>query len=137
MKTSARNELTGKVVEIKSGEVMTEVKIDIDGSIAISAIITNEGKEALGVSNGATMTALIKSSTIILSKDELKATARNNIKCTVAEVLKGQINSEIKLSIATQTLCAIITNDAADDLAIKAGDDAYAIFKASSVILVA
>jgi len=117
MKTSARNELTGKVVEIKSGEVMTEVKIDIDGSIAISAIITNEGKEALGVSNGATMTALIK--------------------CTVAEVLKGQINSEIKLSIATQTLCAIITNDAADDLAIKAGDDAYAIFKASSVILVA
>jgi molybdate transport system regulatory protein len=52
-------------------------------------------------------------------------------------VIKGAVNSEVKIVVGSSTLCAIVTNDAVDDLSIKPNDTVYAIFKASSVILVA
>ena len=51
-------------------------------------------------------------------------------------MIKGAVNSEVKLSFGDKELCAIITNDAVADLEIQTGDEVYAIFKASSVILV-
>ncbi|MFA5460950.1 MAG: TOBE domain-containing protein, partial [Sulfurimonas sp.] len=40
-------------------------------------------------------------------------------------------------SVGSKHLCAIVTNDSVKELNINKGDDVYAIFKASSVILVA
>ena len=136
MKTSARNQLSGKIVEFINGAVMTEVKVEVSDAVHICATVTNEGKEALGLSIGDTVTALVKASSIILSKASLKATARNNIKGTVTEVLKGAVNSEVKISVGSSTICAIVTNESVEDLSIAKGDTIYAIFKASSVILI-
>jgi molybdate transport system regulatory protein len=137
MKTSARNQLSGTVVEIITGTVMSEIKIEVSDLVHLSATVTNEGKEALGINVDSIVTSLIKSSSIILSKEAVKATARNNIKGVVNEVIKGAVNSEVKISIGDNVICAIVTNDAIDDLLIKSGDTVYAIFKASSVILIA
>lgn len=129
MKTSARNQLSGKITELISGAVMTEVKVEVSDSVHISALITNEGKESLGFAVGDEISTIVKASAIILTKEQLKATARNNI--------KGTVNSEVKITVSGSSICAIVTNDAVEDLEIKAGDTIYAIFKASSVILVA
>ena len=137
MKTSARNQLTGKIVELINGAVMTEVKVEVSESVHICATVTNEGKEALGLSIGDTVGAIVKASSIILSKSELKATARNNIKGIVSEVIKGAVNSEVKITVGSSTICAIVTNESIEDLSIAKGDIIYAIFKASSVILIA
>ncbi len=136
MKTSARNQLTGTIVEFINGAVMTEVKVEVSDSVHICATVTNEGKEALGLSIGDTVGAIVKASSIILSKSVLKATARNNIKGTVTEVITGAVNSEVKISVGSSTICAIVTNESIDDLVITKGDEIYAIFKASSVILI-
>lgn len=136
MKTSARNQLSGKIVEFIDGAVMTEVKVEVSDSIHICATVTNEGKEALGLGVGDTVGAIIKASAIILSKTKLKATARNNIEGSVTEVIKGAVNSEVKISVGGSTICAIVTNESVDDLSIAAGDTIYSIFKASSVILI-
>ncbi|ADG91708.1 TOBE domain protein [Arcobacter nitrofigilis DSM 7299] len=137
MKTSARNQLSGKVVEITTGTVMSEIKIEVSPSIHICATVTNDGKESLGIDVDSKVGTLIKASTIILSKETIKTTARNNIKGVVKEVIKGAVNSEIKVSIGENQLCAVVTNEAVEDLSIKKDDTVYAIFKASSVILVA
>ena len=137
MKTSARNELSGVITELKSGGVMSEVIIKINDEIEICATITNDAKESLALSVGGEISAIIKSSLVILSKEKVSASARNNIKTKVIEVIKGAVNSEVKLQIANKNLCAIVTNDAIEDLQIKKNDSVYAIFKASSVILVA
>ena len=137
MKTSARNELSGEVIELKSGGVMSEVIVKISEDITICATITNDAKNALDLKVGSEVSALIKSSFVVLSKERLKATARNNIEAKVSEVITGAINSEVKLSVGEKKLCAIVTNDAVKDLDIKTNDTVYAIFKASSVILVA
>lgn len=136
MKTSARNQLSGKITELISGAVMTEVKVDVTDDVHICATVTNEGKESLGLTVGDSVLALIKASSIILSKESLKATARNNIRGKVTEVIKGAVNSEVKIAVGSSLICAIVTNESINDLSITAGDDINAIFKASSVILV-
>lgn len=137
MKTSARNELAGKVVDVKSGEVMSEVKVEVAAGVIVSATITKEATQALDLAAGSEVSALVKSSSVILSKESLKATARNVIQGKISEVIKGQVNSEVKLTVGENTICAVVTNDAVEDLGLASGETAYAIFKASSVILVA
>lgn len=137
MRTSARNELNGVIKEIKSGGVMSEVIIEVDKNITISSTITNDSKDAMVLKNGMHISALIKASMVVLSKEKLSTSARNNIEAKVVEVIKGAINSEIKLKLGEVMLYAIITNDALLELNIKKDDTIYAIFKASSVILVA
>lgn len=136
MKTSARNQFNGKIVECNSGAVMTEITVEVSKEVHVCATVTNGGKESLGLKVGDSVGAIIKASSIILSKTLLKATARNNIKGTVSEVIKGAVNSEVKITVGSSTLCAVVTNESIDDLSIAKGDTIYAIFKASSVILV-
>ena len=137
MKTSARNELTGKITNIIDGAVMSEVKITVSSEVTISATVTKEGIHSLEAKLNDNVTAIIKASSIIITKDAVKTTARNVLKGKVVEVIKGAINSEVKLSLGNNIISAVVTNDAIEDLSIKASEDAYAIFKASSVILIA
>lgn len=137
MKTSARNELSGKITNIIDGAVMSEVKIAVSSDVTISATVTKEGFASLGAKLNDNVTAIIKASSIIITKNLVKTTARNVLKGKVIEVVKGAVNSEVKLSLGTGIISAIVTNDAVEDLSIKVSEDAYAIIKASSVILMA
>lgn len=137
MKTSARNELSGKIIDIKSGEVMSEVKVEVAAGVVVSATITKESTKSLELEVGVEVAALVKSSSVIISKEPLKATARNIIKAEIIDIITGQVNSEIKLKVGENTICAVVTNDAVKDLDLTVGSTAYALFKASSVILIA
>ena len=137
MKTSARNELSGKITNIIDGAVMSEVKIAVSADVTISATVTKEGLASLGTKLNDEVTAIIKASSIIITKDAVKTTARNVLKGKVLEVIKGAVNSEVKLSLGNNIISAVVTNDAIEDLSIKVSEDAYALFKASSVILIA
>jgi len=66
----------------------------------------------------------------------MKLSARNIFPGRVLEVKRGQTTSTVKIDIGGgKTITASITNDAVDDLALKAGDNASAIIKASEVIV--
>lgn len=66
IKTSARNQLTGKVVKAEMGSVNAEVVLELSGGERICAIITKEAMRELSPEIGAEMTALIKASNIII-----------------------------------------------------------------------
>ena len=67
MKLSARNNLKGKVVDIKRGEVMAKVKIDLGGQF-VTSLISAEAVDDLGLSIGDEVHAIIKSTEVILGK---------------------------------------------------------------------
>ena len=69
MKISARNQLEGKVVEIKKGAVTAHVRIQIDGGAVITASITNEAVEELGLAVGETAYAVIKATHVLVATD--------------------------------------------------------------------
>lgn len=67
MKTSARNRLCGVVSRCVAGAVNGEVIIDLPGGKSVTAIITNDSIESLGLKEGVRACALIKASHIILA----------------------------------------------------------------------
>lgn len=66
MRLSTRNQLTGTVAGIDIGNVMAVVKIDLDGGQQIMASITRDAVAELGLDAGAKVTALIKSTEVML-----------------------------------------------------------------------
>jgi molybdopterin-binding protein len=69
MKLSARNVLKGKVVEVKKGATTAHVRIDIGGGHVVTASITNESADELGLANGKPAYAVIKASNVMVAVD--------------------------------------------------------------------
>ncbi|KVL00554.1 TOBE domain-containing protein [Burkholderia territorii] len=143
MKTSARNQLFGKVESIVRGTVNDEVTLVLPGGQLIVAVLTHESAEALGLQPGADACALVKASWVVLAVDDeggaeasLAVSARNQLRGTVETVAAGAVNSEVTLALdGGGTLTAVVTNDSVGALQLDAGRRAIALFKASSVIL--
>ena len=66
MKISARNQIKGTVLDVVKGATTARVKIDVGGGAVITASITNESAEELGLKKGMQATAIIKSSDVIV-----------------------------------------------------------------------
>ncbi len=66
----------------------------------------------------------------------MKLSARNVIKGKVVKVLKGAVNSEVLLELPGGTqVVSIITNSSVENLGLVEGKDAYAVIKASNVMV--
>ncbi len=68
MKVSARNHFAGTVTAVKKGAVMAQVTIDIGGGNHIMSAIFADSAEDLGLKQGDKVTAVIKSTDVILLK---------------------------------------------------------------------
>lgn len=68
MKISARNVLKGKIVEVTKGTTTAHVRIDIGGTI-VTASITNEAVDDLGLVKGMSASAVIKASDVMVAVD--------------------------------------------------------------------
>jgi molybdopterin-binding protein len=69
VKLSARNVMPGKVVSIEKGAVTAHVKIEIAAGVVLTAAITNEAVESLGLTVGSPASAVVKSSDVIVGVD--------------------------------------------------------------------
>lgn len=66
MKISARNAFDGVVKEVKKGATTAHVVIDVNG-LTVTASITNESVDDLGLAAGSKVKAIIKSSDVIVA----------------------------------------------------------------------
>jgi molybdate transport system regulatory protein len=69
MRLSARNQLAGTIAEIEPGAVMTVVKVQLAGGQEITASVTRESVADLGLAVGSSVTAVIKSTEVMLGID--------------------------------------------------------------------
>jgi molybdopterin-binding protein len=68
-------------------------------------------------------------------EEEMKISARNQLRGRIVSVTKGRTTTHVRLEVGSAVVMAAITNEAVDDLALKPGQDAYAIIKASDVMI--
>jgi molybdate transport system regulatory protein len=140
MKTSARNQLWGRVIRVAAGAVNDEVELEIKGGDRIVAVVTHESVEQLGLKSGVDAVALIKASWVIIGVEDggpkLKLSTRNQLAGKVATLTPGAVNTEVTVELkGGNTLAAVVTNVSAENLGLKAGIAVTALFKASSVIV--
>jgi molybdopterin-binding protein len=66
----------------------------------------------------------------------MKLSARNLLKGKVVKIVNGAVNSEVALELPGGVqIVAIITKSSVDNLGLKEGKEAYAVIKASSVMI--
>jgi molybdopterin-binding protein len=68
VKLSARNQLKGTVSEIHRGEAIANVVLDVGGARLVASI-TVEAVDDLGLAEGASVTAIVKASDVIIATD--------------------------------------------------------------------
>jgi molybdopterin-binding protein len=65
----------------------------------------------------------------------MKISARNQLHGTISEVHKGATTAHVEIEVGGAKLTASITNEAVDELKLKKGQKAYAVIKASDVMI--
>ena len=65
----------------------------------------------------------------------MKLSARNQLKGRIVNVTHGATTSHVRIDIGGAIVTASITNEAVDELKLAAGQDAYAVIKASDVMV--
>jgi molybdopterin-binding protein len=65
----------------------------------------------------------------------VKISARNRLKGRIVGVKKGATTAHVRLDVNGAIVTASITNEAVDELGLRAGQEAYAIIKASDVMV--
>ena len=74
---------------------------------------------------------------LLIRRMNMKTSARNQFPGKVAQVKRGAVNDEIDLELATgQHIVATITHESAENLGLQPGVQAFAMVKASAIILV-
>ncbi|MFY9837099.1 MAG: molybdopterin-binding protein [Xanthobacteraceae bacterium] len=68
MKLSARNQLKGKIVDVKKGTTTSHVRIEIGQGITVTSSITNAAVEELDLKKGDEAWAVIKASDVMIGK---------------------------------------------------------------------
>jgi molybdopterin-binding protein len=65
----------------------------------------------------------------------MKLSARNVLSGTVTEIVTGAVTSHVRIDVGGTIVTASITNEAVIELGLKVGDMAYAVVKASDVMV--
>lgn len=68
LKLSARNQFKGKVVAVEKGVITGKVKVEVKMPVTVTAVITKEAIEELDIKVGDEVTAIVKSTEIMIAK---------------------------------------------------------------------
>jgi len=74
----------------------------------------------------------------LLGRIGLRTSARNQFYGTVASIVRGAVNDEVSIALpGGQTIVSVVTHESTATLGLALGAAAYALVKASSVVLIA
>lgn len=136
--TSARNAFFGKIQTIQRGDIQTRVVLSTISGYSITTVITNDSLEHLGLREGRLITAEVKAPWVILENDskEPKCSAENRFSGIIDRINKGHINTEYIVRIADGTaLCAVVSTESAQHLALEPGEQVWGLFNCFAVVL--
>jgi molybdopterin-binding protein len=69
MRISARNQIKGKIVDLKKGATTAHVRVDIGGGQIVTSAITNEAVDELALKVGSAVIVLVKASDVMIAVD--------------------------------------------------------------------
>ncbi|WP_284740700.1 TOBE domain-containing protein [Amycolatopsis sp. RTGN1] len=136
MGLSIRNQLAGTVSAVTPGEVMATVKARLSGGQEITAAVTREAVEDLGLAEGTAVRALVKSTEVSLATGPVTGISiRNQLPGRVTGVATGGAMATVKVAVDGGELTASITREAAVELGLEAGTPVVALIKSTEISL--
>ncbi|WP_455808941.1 TOBE domain-containing protein [Pseudomonas koreensis] len=138
LRTSARNQLLGRIVSITRQGHNDQVRLQLADEVFIEAQVTHDSTLRLELENGTEVVALIKAGWLELHADRSEETNGNNCLIgridSVTDAEDGP--SEVRITLpGGQTLCALATPEHLHAQQLKTGTTVQARFAASLVLL--
>ena len=138
MKLSARNKFIGKVTDVTRGAVNGIVKIELSNGQHITSSITLEAIDDLDITVGKEVTAIIKSTSVLIGRGQFTLSARNKLSGTIIDINRGAVNAIVKVELPSNVvISSSITLEAVDELDLTVGTEVTAVVKASEVLIMA
>lgn len=138
MKLSARNKFIGKVTDVTRAAVNGIVKIELSNGQHITSSITLEAIDDLDITVGKEVTAIIKSTSVLICRGQLTLSARNKLSGTIIDINRGAVNAIVKVELPSNVvISSSITLEAVDELDLTVGTEVTAVVKASEVLIMA
>ena len=137
MQISARNQLMGKIGEIKQAKVNAEIHIVLKSGVVLVSTITNSAVEEMGLHVGDEVVGIIKASSVLLAHNDAIATsARNVLNGMVRDIKFGDVNAQVSVDVGeNDVVVATITTESVKRLGFNVGSNVCAIIKSSSIII--
>ena len=67
MRLSARNQIKGRILEVRKGATTSHVRVDIGGGVVMTSSITNEAVDELGLKAGGSAIVVVKASDVMIA----------------------------------------------------------------------
>jgi len=138
LRTSARNQLQGKVSGLRREGRHDCVSLALGGGLQIEALITHDSTARLELTLGTTVVALLKAGWVqLLGADDVPEPGSNCLPVCIEELLADESGqSELRLALGNgQTLCALADTDWLAQQGLNAGNEARVQFHPSFVLL--
>lgn len=138
LRTSARNQLHGKVVAIDAQGRNDRIRLELAEGLLIDAQITHDSTLRLELETGTEVVALIKAGWLELLRVDQTTTSGNNcLKGMIEEILDAEDGpSEVRISLPNgQTLCALAEPLHLKTLGLAAGKPVQVQFAPSNILL--
>ncbi|WP_462330802.1 TOBE domain-containing protein [Thiohalocapsa halophila] len=139
LRTSARNQFVGRITAVTARTVDAEVTLALAGGERITASVTNESVELLGLKPGGRVWALVKAVgvDVLAAASPAPPPRRSNALCgRVERILRGDGPAEVVIALGSGvTVRGVTTDDHLAELGIREQGEACAVFPASSVII--
>jgi len=137
MQISARNQLMGKIGEVKQAKVNAEVSIVLKSGVILVSTITNSAVEELGLEVGDEVVGIIKASSVLISNVlDIATSARNKLVGLVTDIKIGEVNAQVSVDIGqNDVVVSTITAESVRALSLAVGSRVCAIIKSSSILI--
>ncbi len=135
LRTSARNQLLGRVNAVKSNSLEADVTLQLSGGEQVQVFITRRSLEEMQISTGSELFVILKSSWIRLCR-EGDAKGVNQLPCHLDTVAIDGESVEVSASLlGGNTLTITIKIEEFKALGLKEGDSALACFEPTNALL--
>lgn len=138
LRTSARNQFHGEISWIKRGAVNSEVGLTLPGGDELSAVVTNDSLDELGLRKGAEAFALVKASWVMLAvgPEAPRLSSANVFEGRIESLREGPVSCEATVRLpGGSPLIAVVTRESEKDLELAPGARVWAVVNPTSVIV--
>ncbi|MBT3353293.1 MAG: TOBE domain-containing protein [Candidatus Scalindua sp.] len=129
------SKVSGTITKVVKGHIHANVQI-LWKSIPLSVVITTASCEDMHLSEGDSITVLIKGTDVMLAKSfSGMISARNRVSGIVKQIIEGDVVSKVFVESQGEMLHAIITNTSLKEMDVREGNEITAIVKSTELIL--
>ena len=129
------SKVSGTITKVVKGHIHANVQI-LWKSIPLSVVITSVSCEDMHLSEGDSITVLIKGTDVMLAKSfSGMISARNRVSGIVKQIIEGDVVSKVFVESQGEMLHAIITNTSLKEMDVREGNEITAIVKSTELIL--